>query len=469
MTVFSKINRIYIKMKKKDLWVVVVTVASIWLFSSCSAWEPDLGQDLLPAGDQVFMFHDTIIEIPAYTISGVPLETSDRSYQPTTPYLLGKLTDSITGIAEATLFTQYNITPGYYPAPNTVIDSLVFSLFLSGYYGNMEDQFTIQLHEATRRVYMDSIYYSDYNMEGAYDPRVLAEVTITPQAGDTVPMLIQDQDFIQKFLDVQDDSALFANDSIFKDYFNGFYLTASSSSSEGSVAVVIPSNIITRLSLKYANDSTEVDSTAERDFRWATFTVNEFSSQKINIFENDYSGLPIEELIDNPNIETPYCFVQGMGGVNTSFHFGNLEEWLLRDDKVAITAANLVFDLYPEENGGLPPEDQASRLMLYYQTGQDTLAPLYDLLTLFQGTQGDDSQFGGQLRAISKGMFFDTTYRYTFNIPLHFQYMVDGADLPNSFVLQNYEAKRNPKVSQIWSNLYTNPKRIRLEVVYIKL
>ena len=51
-------------MKKKDLWVVAVILTSLWLFSSCTAWEPDLGQDLLPAGDQVFLFHDTIIEVP---------------------------------------------------------------------------------------------------------------------------------------------------------------------------------------------------------------------------------------------------------------------------------------------------------------------------------------------------------------------------------------------------------------------
>lgn len=458
-------------MKKKDLWVVVVILTSVWLFSSCTAWEPDLGEDLLPAGDQVFMFHDTIIEVPAYTVSGIPLETSDRSFLPTAPYLMGKLTDTLTGISEAILFTQINATSSYKPAPNTEIDSLVFSLYISDYFGNEEEPFTIQLHEATRRIYMDSIYYSDYNIEGAYKPEILAEVTITPQeGGDTVPMLIQDQAFLQKFLDVQDDSILFANDSIFKDYFNGFVVTASSASGEGAMAVVIPSNIITRLSLKYANDSTEVDSTAERDFTWATFTVNEFSSQKINIFEHDYTGASLENIIDNPDIETPYCFVQGMGGLSTSFYFENLQEWLERDIKVAIISANMVFDVYPEDRGGLPLEELASRLMMFYQTGQDTLAPLYDLLTVYQGTQGaDDSEFGGQLRAISQGMFFDTTYRYSFKMPLHFQSMVDGADLPNNFILQNYDAKRNPQVSQIWSNLYTNPKRIRLEVVYIKL
>jgi hypothetical protein len=456
-------------MKKKDLWIVAVILTSVGLFFSCTAWEPDLGEDLLPAGDQVFLYHDTIIEVPAYTVSGIPLETSDRSLSPVTPYLMGFMEDTLTGISEANLFTQINTTYSYKPALNTVIDSLVFSLYISDYFGNEEAPFTIQLHEATRRFYMDSIYYSDIDMEGAYNPEILAEVTITPQQGDTVPMLIQDQAFIQKFLDVQDDSALFANDSIFKDYFNGFYVTASSSSSEGAIAVVIPSNIITRLSLKYANDSTEVDSTAERDFKWATFTINEFSSQKINIFEHDYTGSSVESIIDNPDIETPYCFVQGMGGLSTSFYFGNLQEWLDRDIKVAINSATMIFDVYPEERGGLPIEDEASRLMMFYQTGQDTLAPLYDLVTIFNGTQGNDSEFGGQLRAISQGMFFDTTYRYSFMMPLHFQYMVDGTDLPNNFIVQNYNSKRNPNVSQIWSNLYTNPKRIRLEVVYIKL
>ena len=457
-------------MKKKDLWIVAVFVTSIMVISSCSAWEPELGQDILPPGDQVFLFYDTIIEVPAYTISGIPLETSDRSFSPANPYMLGEMTDSLTGVSKASLITQINTTASYIPAPNTEIDSLVFSLYISNYYGNSDAPFNIQLHEATKRIYMGSVYYSNYNLDGAYDPEILAEVTITPQVGDTVPMLIKNQAFIQKFLDVQDDSALFANDSIFKDYFNGFYVTATSTASEGAIAEVLPSNIITRLSMKYANDSTEVDSTIERDFRWATFTVNEFSSQKINIFEHDYSGVELEGIIDNPEIESPYCFVQGMGGVSTSFQFGNLNEWLEQGGgKVAINSASMVFDVYPEALGGLAPEDMSSRLMLHTRSTPDSLSPLYDLLAIFNGTSGDDSQFGGQLRALSKGMFFDTTYTYRFNMPLHFQSMVDGVELTNDFVLQVYQAKNNPKISQVWSNLYTNPNRIRLEIVYIKL
>ncbi|MFO7669377.1 MAG: DUF4270 family protein [Bacteroidales bacterium] len=452
---------------KKNLWVIMVILTTLLLFSSCS-WEPELGQDLLPPGDRVFLFHDTIFEIPAYTVSGAPVETSDRSLSPTTTFMLGKMADTITGISEAALFTQFNPTTSYKAALNTEIDSMVFSLYITGYFGNMDEPFNIQLYEATRRIYMDSVYYSNFDMEGAYNPEILAEATITPQSGDTVAMLIQNQAFIQKFLDVQDDTALFYSDSVFKDYFNGFYLTASSSASDGAIAMVVPSSIITRLSVKYANDSTEVDSTVERDFRWATFSINEFSSQKINIFKHDYSGVSLEKIIDNPDIETPVCYVQGMGGVNTSFYFGDLEEWI-EGGKVAVNSARIIFDVYPEQNGGLALEDLATRLMLYTESGQDSLIPPYDFLAIYQGTSGDDSQFGGQLRAVSKGMFFDTTYRYQFNIPLHFQSMVDGADIKNKFILQLYNAKRNPGITKVWSNLYTNPKRIRLEIVYIKL
>jgi len=108
-------------------------------------------------------------------------------------------------------------------------------------------------------------------------------------------------------------------------------------------------------------------------------------------------------------------------------------------------------------------------LMISLENGSDSLSPLQDWQALYLGAQGNDSQFGGQLSSVSKGMFFDTTYSYSFNIPLQFQSMVDGVEIDNSFRLQLYDAKRNPKVAKLWSNLFTNPKRIRLEVVYIKL
>src|SRR4030042_2466093 len=103
-------------------------------------------------------------------------------------------------------------------------------------------------------------------------------MSVLPSAQDTVEFLIRDPAFIQKFLDVQTDTSLFRNDSIFKDYFNGFYLTASSQAPEGAMCLVGPSNKVTRLAMRYANDSTEVDTTAGRVYAGATFPTTKYSS-----------------------------------------------------------------------------------------------------------------------------------------------------------------------------------------------
>jgi hypothetical protein len=66
-------------------------------------------------------------------------------------------------------------------------------------------------------------------------------------------------------------------------------------------------------------------------------------------------------------------------------------------------------------------------------------------------------------------MFSDTTYTYRFNMGLHFQYMLDGEKSENDFILQLEDGQINSKYSKLWSNLPANERRIRLEIVYLKL
>ncbi len=102
--------------------------------------------------------------------------------------------------------------------------------------------------------------------------------------------------------------------------------------------------------------------------------------------------------------------------------------------------------------------------MVYTELDNGTLENLYDFVILSQ-VEGD--QFGGILEPESKGMFSDTTYSYRFNMGLHFQSMIDGAKPDSSFRLQLYDAVNNPKISKLWSNLSSNPTRIRLEIAYL--
>ena len=221
--------------------------------------------------------------------------------------------------------------------------------------------------------------------------------------------------------------------------------------------------------MRYANDSTEVDSTAERDFSYAHFAIDQYSSQKFNMFKHDYTGTYIEEIIDDEQADPPYTYVQGMQGVNTRFSFASLQEWI-DNNPIVINSATLVFDVVPEEESGVSDENLPDRLMFGTILDDDEYEPIYDYFILLSNDPNQQaSRFGGYKKADSKGMFSDTIYTYRFNMGLHFQYMLDEVKTENDFVLQLDDGLINPKYSLLWSNLPTNNRRIRLEIVYLKL
>ena len=443
----------------------------IAVLSACDVSNRELGTDILPPGDNVIVYNDTIFEIDAYTVTGKPVVSSEFSYSATRLMLLGTMEDSITGLSRASVVTQFNAAYDYLPADNLEIDSLYLTIHFYDVIGDAGQDMTLSLYEFTERLYLDTAhtYYSDYEVEGKYDPVPLAQVTITPENGGNYEMLIENQDFINKFLAVQSDTALYANDSIFKDYFNGLYITAEPVSAEGIIARIQPSNALTRLTMKYSNDSTEVDSTAERDFAYAHYNIDQYSSQKINVYEHDYTGTYLSQILDNEETDSPYCFVQGMAGVNTRFSFASLQEWM--DQKpLIINSATLVFDVVPQEESGILYEDLPNRLMFGTILGDESYEPIYDYNVLWANDPNQQAtRFGGYKKAESMGMFSDTTYTYRFNMGLHFQSMVDGAKLDNDFILQVHDDLVNPRYCTVWSNLPANPRRIRLEIVYLKL
>ena len=459
-------------MKKKFRWLSAAIIAGlIGVLVSCEYNENSLGTDILPPGDNVVVYHDTIFEVDAYTMTGKPIRTSEVTYSATRLMLLGSLHDTIIGRSTAEMVTQYNTTASYQPAGNLEIDSLFLALYIYDFLGEMEQDINLSVYEFTERIYLDTahIYYSDYDISGKYNPVPLVQKTITPVNGTTYELLIEDQEFIDKFMAVQADTNIFYNDSIFKDYFNGFYITAEPVSSGGSMARIQLASSLTRLTMRYANDSTDVDSTAERDFSYAHFTIDQYSSQKINMFEHDYTGTAVEEIIDDEESSSPYLYTQGMSGVNTRFSFANLQEWIDQNPLI-INSATMVFDVVPEEESGILYDDLPFRLMIGTVLEDNDYEPVYDYYVLLSSDPNQTaSRFGGYKKADSKGLFSDTTYTYRFNMGLHFQYMLDGEKNDNDFILQLDDGMINPLYSKLWSNLPANQRRIRLEIVYLKL
>jgi len=467
-TVSSTIKRIFL-MKKKDLWAIAAFTLVVGLVSSCQLSDKELGVDILPPGDSVMLYYDTIFEIEAYPVTAKPQLTSETTFSSSRRMLLGSMEDTIVGSYKGSVVTQFNTSTTFNVAPNTVIDSLFLAIYMFDFLGDTDQDINLSIYELTERIYMDTLYYSNYNPEGKYNPVPLVQQTISPEDGSTVELLIEDQDFIDKFLAISTDTNYFVSDSLFKDVFNGFYITAEPVSTEGTMARIQLANPATRLTMKYANDSTDVDSTAGPDYAYAHFAINEFTSQKINIFEHDFSGTTLEGIIDDPGATTPYSYVQGMGGVNTRFSFAKLSEWMDRVPLV-INSATLVFDVVPEEESGILYDDLPRRLMIGTILEDGNYEPIYDYHVLwYNDPQKTAARFGGYKKAVSQGMFYDTTYTYRFNMGLHFQSMVDGVKPDNDFILQLDDLMENPRIVKLWSNIPANERRIRLEIVYLKL
>jgi len=467
-TVSSTINSIF-QMKKKELWFFAAIALLVGLVSSCNVKDKELGVDILPSGDSVQLYLDTIFEIQAYPVTSKRMVTSEVTYSAGKLSLLGSLEDTIVGTSKAMTVTQMNTTRSFVPAPNTVIDSLFLAIQMYDFVGDTEQEIHLSVHEFTERIYFDSLYYSDYDPEGKYNPVPLVQHSFLPENESTVELFIEDQDFIDKFLAISTDTNYFVNDSLFKDYFNGFYISAESGSSEGCMARIQLSSPLTRLTMKYANDSTDVDSTAGPDFGYAHFAINEFSSQKINIFEHDFSGTTLAGVIDEEADLSPFCYVQGMAGVNTRFSFTSLTDWM-QENPLVINSAVLVLDVVPQEESGILYDNMPNRLMIGTILADESFEPIYDYHVLWTNDPNQQgSRFGGYRSAESQGMFYDTTYTYRFNMPLHFQSMIDGVKPDNDFILQLNDGLENPRISKLWGNLPANERRIRLEIVYLKL
>ena len=164
-------------MKKKDLRFLAIILGLIGALASCDIGDKELGSDILPPGDNVIVYHDTIFEIDTYTMRGKPVATSELSYSATRLMLLGSLEDSIIGKTDATVVAQFNTTAAYRVASNLEIDSLFLAIHVYDFLGDMEQEITLTVHEFTERIFMDSVYYSDFSMEGKYDPVPLVQQT----------------------------------------------------------------------------------------------------------------------------------------------------------------------------------------------------------------------------------------------------------------------------------------------------
>ncbi|MBN1132551.1 MAG: DUF4270 family protein [Bacteroidales bacterium] len=446
----------------KSLLPYMLSILAGFFYFGCTPDENELGRDLLPAGDNIFVFYDTLDNLSTSTITGKPVLISENPYNPQTSrlFLLGNMRDTLSGFSKADIVTQFNAASGFTYGPNMTVDSLILYLYFTETVMKKISPLNIKIYEFTEPIYMDSVYYTDYDITGKIGMNPIAEKTVLPLDSTVYEFVITYQGFINKFINPPVDT-LFKSDSLFKEYFNGLYITTDDVSEGGFLSKIQLANSLTKLSIKYANDSTGVDSIPGLNYVWSTFTIDAYSSQKINIFQHDYAGTAIAPILNNPDSQSPVMYVQGMTGLNTKIQLRNVENWM-DSGPLAINSAKLIFEVLPESLSGISYDDLPDRLILYTDLGDKGTEPLYDYVI-------DQAAYDGRLKAVSEGVFFDTTYQYSFNIGLHYQNLISGKIENRDLVLQPYDQKISNKMVKLWSNFYPTQGGLRLKIVYTKL
>ncbi len=444
---------------------IVVLFFSLLSFIACEPDRNNLGVDIFPPQDDIVVFTDTITEFDVMLVRSRPRVTSINSFNRdiNRQFLLGSLVDTITGFSKAELVTELSLAQAANFGEEPFIDSLSLWLYINDVIGDTTQEMHIRVYELMDTLSMDSVYYSDYDVDGKYNPEPLVEEDFIPRPGDLKRFDIDNPNLLARITDATNPAdSIFVYNSRLQREFNGLYITTEPVTVGGSMAMLQLANSQAGLSFRYYHDSITVAARDTVPLSTYFMGFNEVIAQKINIFHHDYAGTALEHMIDNPDFDPHIAYVQGMAGVNVKISVPNLEDYL-GSGQVALNAARLVFYVIPDSLSGITAENYPVQLMMESQLPDGTPIQLYD-----QIINNNAFTFGRLTQSNERSAFFNPLYLYSFNLGRHFQSVISG-DIENNdlFIYVNQPATTT-KIIKFWSNYSDNEGSLRLELIYSK-
>ena len=337
---------------KKILTCTLVLLTCI-VFSSCKDEHTNIGEDLLGNLENT-VFTDTIT-LQAYSVLEDTINTTNTSAN-----ILGHVFDPVFGKSNAGIFTQLSLSGAAVNFGNhPVIDSLILTIQLSGYYGDTNSCVGIRVHQLNEALNSETKYYQ--NSTVSYDPTPLnyslTGYTIRPNSSiiaDTSVLsphlrIRLSQQFGQYLLNHQEDL-----NNRFQDFLKGLFINAiSHSGNDGYMLTTNMTSALSGMTLYYHNDN-------ENGQRY-TFSCSE-NCVRFTKFEHEYSTSTntdfIQEVLQGQSsLGENVLFVQGGGGVKTRITFPYLENAFAElGNRVIIHRAELIItNAHPDENFFIQP------------------------------------------------------------------------------------------------------------------
>jgi len=355
----------------------LVFLSIILLVYACS--DPTgIGESLLPE-DNLFDVKDTVLNVKLKTVREDSIRTDSLG-----SYMLGYLKDEPDfGTTKASIFSQVLLpSNNIFFDSDVVYDSLVLHLAYDFSYGDTMARQTIKVHTLTESLnqpenhFMQDDFAYNENPVGFLEnfqhklsdtinvtrPLFAGEDTISNQNLSLVPQLIirLDDDlgkmFFEQILqnnDEENEDNPFDSNSLFLEYFYGFFITLDESYSDDNLLISYNFSNASQLSLYYHTETQGivygdtidgvVDSFEVTNYNYPTqplnFVINE-NTESINQITNNYSNTKANAAIDNDTNDIAYSI--GMGGLNIEVEIEGIDNDFFED--IALHKATLQLE-----------------------------------------------------------------------------------------------------------------------------
>jgi len=445
----------------------VVAVVFGLTMVSCIPDPDKLGVDIFPPSDTILIYTDTITNMKTTLVRTRPMATSITAGSSSSRYfVLGSRRDTLTGLTKADIVTEF--TPSYvnYFYDTTLVDSLALYLYISDSYGDTLQPMHLMVYEFTDSLSIDSVYYSDYDITGKYDPTPLVDEVIYPRTDSTFVFEIENETLRQRILAATNPSdSNFYYTARLQELFPGLYITTETVSENGAFVRIPLANSYCGLRFKYVNGHLSEEAIDTIGYSTYNISFSQYSAQKVNMFHHDYTGTAVNALLDNEDATPPIAYIQGMAGISMKISLPDIFDQMGLDpeDKVVFNAARLLFYVVPDSISGVNQDSYPDNLLMDTQYADGDYYPLYDYIIV-----DDEYYFGKLTRSNEQSAFLDPLYYYNFHIGRHLQ-AVRAGEIENTMLYVYPEDDViNPEMIKVWTNTSGEQGGLRLELIYTK-
>ncbi|MCB0429285.1 MAG: DUF4270 domain-containing protein [Flavobacteriales bacterium] len=403
--------------RQSALFSRLLCTAAVLAAGLQSCTEPSLaGLEIQPPQDQINMFATDTTTLVAYTTREDSLRSDETSLA-----LLGSYNEPTFGAASASFYTHVRLTSTNVDfGPNPVLDSIVLTLAYNGYsYGDTTTAQTVEVYEVTEDFSWDDDHYSNQTFQT--NPTPLA--TIGWEVKPTSPILVidtadsdttrftprlrihLDPAFGQKILNESGGSNLTDN-TAFLSFLKGLYVKTNNpaqATGEGSIAAFNLVSTTSNIGIYYHND--------DEDSLVYALVMGTYAA-RVNHFEHDYTGTPIEAHLNGTATDTQLVYLSALSGVSTHIEIPNIDAW--NDPRRAINKAEIILNIDPGSDATYEPPEKI-QLVAIDSAGQRNFLT-DDIYS--QNVYNSNQYYGGTLSEDKKS--------YHFYITLHLRKLLSG-------------------------------------------